>query len=128
MFKNIILLLNVYLNYFNSYQYHHCIKNISLAHFFGYLPSIRPLIASAKTMPNIDPPSARYTILKTTNSSRLLAINREFDINAHFIIHSPGNINMKTAERLPSTLITAPMFGITSASTNDKTNHTVTQT
>ena len=46
----------------------------------------------------------------------------------HLNIHRPGNMNIKTAARLPSNFITSPMFGITIASIKDRQNHTVTTT
>ena len=86
------------------------------------------MIASTKTIPNMDPPRAKYMILHTTNNHLLLERKDESDRKAHFNIHNPGSIKIKTAERLPSTLITAPMLGITSANISDRTNHTVTHT
>ena len=87
-----------------------------------------PFIASTKTIPNMDPPRAKYMILHTTKSHLLFVRKDESDLNAHFSIHIPGSIKIKTAERLPSTLITAPILGITSANIKDRTNHTVTHT
>ena len=91
---------------------------------------ISPFIASTKTIPNMDPPNARYIILQTTKNHLLFSNNSDENSvrRAHCSIHNPGSMNINTAERLPNTLITPPMFGITSANTNDDTNHTVTQT
>ena len=88
-----------------------------------------PFIASTKTIPKIDPPNARYIILHITKNHLLFAKNSdESDRRAHCNIHNPGSININTAERLPSTLMTPPMFGITRANIRDDTNHKVTQT
>ena len=105
-------------------------KQKTFSKHFGFHPTspISPLTASTKTIPKIDPPKAKYIILEITNSPLFLDSKDDSDRNAHFNIHIPGSIKTNTAERLPSTLITAPMFGITSANINDKTNHTVTQT
>ena len=46
----------------------------------------------------------------------------------HLKRQSPGKININTAARLPRSLITSPILGITNASINDKKNHTVTTT
>ena len=89
-----------------------------------------PFIASTKTIPNIDPPNARYIMLHTTKNHLLLAKNSDENSTrrAHCNIHKPGSMNINTAERLPSTLMTQPMLGITRANINDDTNHNVTQT
>ena len=97
--------------------------------FLFYAP-ISPFIASTKTIPNIDPPNAKYIILHTTKNHLLFAKNSDENSvrRAHCNMHNPGSMNMKTAERLPSTLMTPPMFGITRANISDDTNHSVTQT
>ena len=50
------------------------------------------------------------------------------DLKVHLNIHNPGKMNIKTAAKLPNSLMTSPILGITSANTSDRTNHTVTQT
>ena len=67
-------------------------------------------------------------ILETTNAHRFLGRKVGSDRSAHFNIHNPGNMKINTADRLPSTLITAPMLGITRANIKDKKNHIVTHT
>ena len=68
------------------------------------------------------------TKLKIINGQLFLSKRDGSFLNVHLNMHNPGNMNMNTAARLPSSLITSPMFGITSAKIRDKKNHTVTHT
>ena len=87
-----------------------------------------PRILWVNTTPKMNVPSTRKTKLSHISIQLFFRKNDGSCSNVLLKRQMPGNIKMKTAARLPSILMTSPIFGIRTANRSDKKNQTVTQT